>query len=473
MALLIGRERERQVLQTCLDSKKAEFLVVYGRRRVGKTFLINQFFKSGFSFYTTGTPNGTMKDELRVFEDSLYRYSGKKVRLHDWIDAFSMLRDYLETEEVQRDIQSGKRIIFIDELPWFDTPRSSFKAALDYFWNSWASNQEDLVLIVCGSATSWIMNNIIYDTGGLYNRITRHIYLPPFTLKECEQLLQANGVAFSRHQIVECYMILGGIPYYLDFMDKRLSLTQNIDALFFQPFGQLRNEYQRLYSSLFKNYQDHIGIVETLFRKKSGMTRSEIIAEGPLKDGGTLTKILSELEECGFIRHYPDFSKNKSGKIYQLVDALSLFYLTFVNHGNVTSWIEFVGTPRYYAWCGLAFERVCLLHTDQIVEGLKISGMQSSIRSWKSKSGAAGAQIDLLIDRKDNVVNICEIKYASEPYAIDKAYEQNLIHKVETFRKETGTRKSLFLTFISSYGLVNNQYRNAVINELCEDDLFK
>lgn len=472
MAVLIGREREREILQTCLESRKSEFVVVFGRRRVGKTYLVNQFFNGSFSFYATGTPNGKMRDELRVFEDSLYRYTGRKVKLADWIDAFSALRDYLESGNVQREFQTGKRVVFIDELPWLDTPRSSFKAALDYFWNSWASNQEDLIMIVCGSATSWIMNNVIYDTGGLYNRITRQIFLAPFTLKECEQMLEVNGLQYSRHQIIECYMVFGGIPYYLDFLDKRLSLTQNIDALFFKPFGQLRNEYQRLYSSLFRNYKDHIGIVETLFRKKTGMTREEIINESQIKNGGTLTKILRELEECGFIRSYSDFTKAKSGRVFQLVDALSLFYLTFVNSRERSSWLDFIGTPKYYSWCGYAFERVCLLHTDQITEALRISGMQNSVCSWKSRNADSGAQIDLLIDRKDNVVNVCEIKFASEPYAIDKAYGQNLIHKIETFRTETGTRKALFLTFISSYGLVNNKYRNIVVNELRENDLF-
>ena len=471
---MIGREREKRILQECLNSKRPEFLAVYGRRRVGKTYLIRQFFRESFAFYATGVSGLNTRQQLRIFHESLQKYGdSEKAVPRDWLEAFSRLEQLLSAPEVHREYQSGKRIVFLDELPWMDTARSDFRSALDYFWNSWGSSQNDLVLIICGSATSWIINHIVKDTGGFYNRITRQIRLMPFCLHECEQLLQSNGMRLTRKQIVECYMILGGIPYYLNYLSPQYSLPQNVEMLLFQENGPLRYEYDRLFSSLFKNSANHLAIIEELSRRRSGLTRTELTKSKGIPDGKELTRCLDELEQCGFIRKYSDFTRKSSGFIFQLTDALILFFLTWLKDKRTASWTDILNTPAYNAWCGLAFERVCQVHSDQIKGALGIQGISSHEFAWRSRNSHPGAQIDLLIDRRDDVINLCEIKYASGEFAIDSAYEKELLYKEEAFRKETGTRKATLPTMITLNGIKNNAHRNVIVNEITAEDLFR
>ena len=471
---MIGRKEEIAVLTDCMDSGKPEFIAVYGRRRVGKTYLVKEFFNDTFSFYSTGVQNVNTKQQLRIFKEALVKYGDtEKTIPKDWFEAFLRLEKLLESDHVTREYKTGRRVVFLDELPWMDTARSDFRSALDYFWNSWGSSQKDLVFIICGSATSWIINNIVKDTGGFYNRLTMQIRLMPFSLMECEQLFQSNGVQMTRRQIVESYMILGGIPYYLNYVKPQYSLAQNIEMLFFQENGPLKYEFQQLFRSLFRNADRYIDIIRELSKRSNGYTRAELIKSGNTVEGKELTRCLEDLEQCGFIRKYHDFSLKTNGSYYQLTDPMCLFHFTFLEHEKVDSWMDFIHTPAYYAWGGLAFEKVCLLHTRQIKAALGISGVSTREFAWNSKKTKPGAQIDLLIDRKDDVINVCEIKYSQEEYVIDAAYEENLTHKIETFRAETNTKKALLLTMITYAGVKKNKYRNIVVNEITIDDLFR
>lgn len=266
---MVGRKKEQKLLNDCLYSDRAEFLVVYGRRRVGKTYLIKEYFNNSFSFYATGLANAKTKEQLKVFNESLVECGGEDKKVPaDWYDMFGKLKKFLQRECVRRDPVSGKRVIFLDELPWMDTARSDFKSALEYFWNSWASAQKDILLIVCGSATSWIIDNLLSDKGGFYNRVTRQMHLMPFTLNECRELFEENGVTMTKQQVIESYMVFGGIPYYLNCFDRRLSLAQNIDELLFKQTGQLYYEYDRLLGSLFKKWERHAAILTALSKKK-------------------------------------------------------------------------------------------------------------------------------------------------------------------------------------------------------------
>ena len=471
---MIGRKEEISTLVDCINSKRPEFIAIYGRRRVGKTYLVKEFFRDNFSFYATGVQNKKTGQQLRIFKESLVKYGDKiKTIPKDWFEAFSRLEKLLESDQVPREYETGRRVVFLDELPWMDTPRSDFKSALDYFWNSWGSSQKDLVLVVCGSATSWIINNIVKDTGGFYNRLTRQIRLLPFNLGECEQLLESNGLQLTKRQVVECSMIFGGIPYYLNYLKPQLSLAQNVQMLFFQENAPLKYEFHNLFYALFRNADNYISIVLELSKRRYGYTRAELINTGKVKDGKTLTKSLDDLVQCGFVRKYHDFSKKVNGCHYQLVDALCLFHLSFLTDGKTGSWLEFINTPAYYTWCGLAFEIICLLHTKQIKQALGISGIYSQEFSWNSKKTKPGAQIDLLIDRKDDVINVCEMKYSREPYSIDEKYEADLLRKMEVFRSETKTKKALMLTFISFSGMKKNAYSNNILCEIGADDLFR
>ena len=470
---MVGRKEEIEVLTDCLNSGKPEFVAVYGRRRVGKTYLIKEFFNDTFSFYATGVQKVTTGQQLRLFKESLVKYGDTVNTIpKNWFEAFSRLEKLLQANSVSKEYKTGRKVVFLDELPWMDTPKSDFRSALDYFWNSWGASQKDLLLIGCGSATSWIINHIVKDTGGFYNRLTRQIRLMPFNLSECEQLLESNGMQMTKKQIVESYMLFGGIPYYLNYLRPQYSLAQNVEMLFFKENSPLKFEFNQLFKSLFRNAKNYIDIVKELAKKKSGLTRTELLKTGKTVEGKELTKCLEELEQCGFLRKYNDFAMKKNGCHFQLVDSLCLFHLTFLDTGKIDSWIDFVGTPAYFAWGGFAFERVCFQHIPQIKKALGISGISAHEFAWMSKKTTPCAQVDLLIDRKDDVINVCEIKYTQNEYSIDADYEKELVHKVETFRTETKTKKSLCLTMISFSGLHKNKYSNIVLNELSSDALF-
>lgn len=469
---IVGRISEQAALNEYVASDKPEFVAVYGRRRVGKTFLVREFFKNGFDFYLTGLANEKAQKQLRNFNAALQKYGKMPYPVVDnWFDAFDQLIHLLENSETK-----GRKVIFLDELPWMDTPRSGFITALEHFWNSWASSRPDIMLIVCGSATSWMINNLIRNRGGLHNRVTRRMYIEPFSLGECEEFYADNGIVMSRYQMLESYMILGGIPFYLGLMSRGLSLAQNIDKLCFSRNGDLREEFSSLYASLFRHSENHIKIVEALGKKAKGMTREEIIAATKLPPGGSFSKTLEELEQCGFIRSYRAFGKRERSRLYQLIDFFTLFHLNFIRdnaYNDEHFWTNFIENAKHRAWSGYAFEQVCLAHIKQIKGKLGISGVSTNVASWRSQDSDPGAQIDLLLDRGDNVINLCEMKYAGAEFVIDKKYDGSLRNKKETFTRESATRKAVHLTMVTTYGVKKNEYSGLIQSEVKMDDLFK
>ena len=470
---VIGRVKELDEIEQCISSGRPEFMVVYGRRRVGKTFLIKEYFNNRFSFYATGLLNGKTKSQLKIFKESLIEYGDEEKAIpKDWFEAFRRLRKVLEAPTVCRDVASGRRVIFLDEVPWMDTARSDFKAALDYFWNSWASSQKDLLLIVCGSATSWIINNILFDKGGFYNRITRQLNIKPFSLGECAEYFQSYGFTFTKKQVIDCYMVFGGIPYYFNLFDKRLSLVQNINNLVIDPQGQLHYEYEHLFSSLFKNAATHVKIISVIAEQKWGVQRTDIVDKTGISDGEGLTRALRELEQCGFIRKYKNMTSKIKGSFFQVVDPFVLFSHYYLQDDKLTDWLKFYKSAAFYAWRGNAFEIVALCHIQQIKKCLGISGVSSEEYSWKSIQKNNGAQIDLIIDRRDDVMNICEMKYSDDEYVIDSEYEKEIIHKVELFRKEVEPEKALHVTLVTVSGLKKNEHSDVVLNIIKGEDLF-
>ena len=472
--MLIGREKQQQELLGLLERDESQFCAVYGRRRVGKTYLVKQTFGGKFAFTHTGLSKASKEEQLWEFRESLRR-AGMKTRKmpKTWYEAFHMLEDHLAS------LQQEKKIVFIDELPWMDTPKSRFVSALEHFWNGWANMRNDIVLIVCGSATSWIIGNIVRNYGGLHNRLTRQIYLRPFTLKQCETYAQKRSLEMTHKDILETYMVLGGVPYYWSLLKPELSWAQNIDNLFFAEGAELRNEFDALYASLFRSPQPYIEIVTALGTKKVGMTYDELDKALSINLGGKLKEKLDELEQCNFIRSYAALGKKKKDTRYQLIDNFTLFYFKFIAElktGNRTSWLTIIGSPTYRSWSGLAFERVCMLHEQQLLVALGISGMSCGIYSWTyhpQNEQEKGAQIDLLIDRSDNVINLCEIKFSDEPFMLTKAYEEQLRHKRSVFINVTESHKAVRTVMITSYGLARNAYANSIPNQLTMDDLFQ
>lgn len=472
--MLIGRQSEKKVLRELLESEQSEFVAVYGRRRVGKTYLIRETFDYSFVFQHTGILDAPMKEQLSEFRESLYSAGMKRCAMpRTWSDAFRLLQQWIASQP------EGKKVVFIDELPWMDTPRSNFIRALDHFWNGWATMRKDIVLIVCGSATSWIIDNIVMNYGGLHNRLTRQIHLLPFSLSECESYCKDRKLGFTRKQILEGYMVMGGIPYYWSFMQRGISLSQNIDRLFFAENGDLVHEYDALYASLFRNPSCHIAIVNELAKKKAGMTREELLAATGIGEGEQFVKALKELEQCSFIRRYTYIGKRKKDAIFQLMDNYTLFYFKFIkqnSNGDRHFWTSMLQSSTHDAWAGLAFERVCLQHLEQIKAALGFSAVISTAHSWISKTektNARGVQIDLLIDRNDGVINLCEMKYAQEEYVIDKAEDERLRNRLSTFVRESGTKKAVFTTMITTYGLKKGAYADDIPCEVTMDDLFR
>lgn len=367
--------------------------------------------------------------------------------------------------------------MFIDELPWLDTPKSNMLSALEHFWNSWASARKDIVLIVCGSATAWIQKKILNNYGGLHNRVTLKMRIQPFSLGECEQYMQSRGFALSRKEITVGYMAMGGIPYYWSLMKKQFSLDQNIDHLFFKDDAPLQNEYNALYASLFKFPEPYMKVVIALSDVKGGMLRSEIIKRAKLSDNQTFSDVLKDLEQCGFIRKYMALGKKTRGAFYQLIDNYTLFYLNFVKQNTEKDehfWTNSIDTPIIESWCGLAFERVCLWHIPQIKVALGIQGVNSSVYSWRTTPNELhdGAQVDLLIDRKDGVINLCEMKFSDDEYAFDSNQERKLRNRRTAFKLDTKTTKSVHITLVTTYGLRKNSHSNIVQSVVNLDNLF-
>ena len=470
--MIIGRKEEQQILHSAVQSENSEFVAVYGRRRVGKTYLIRETFGYKFTFQHTGLAKGNTKEQLFSFAISLRDAGYDDCPIpKSWLEAFSLLSAYLKNSTDE------KKIIFLDELPWMDTARSNFISAFEHFWNGWASARKDIVLIICGSATSWIINKVINDHGGLHNRVTKQIALQPFTLKECEMFAQSKGLEMSRYQLAECYMVFGGIPYYWSLLEKGLSLAQNIDKIIFAKNGKLSNEFNQLYASLFKSPEQYIDIVTALGKKKVGMTREEIIAATDKYSNGALSKVLDELEYCGFIRKYNGFDKKSKQAIYQLIDNYTLFYFKFIQQNENNDehfWSASIDSAMHRAWSGLAFERLCMAHTQQIKAALGIAGVLSNVYSWRKEADETsdGAQIDLLIDRKDQVINLCEMKYSLSEYIIDAEYEQKLRNKKSVFIDTTNTRKAVHLTMVTTFGIKANAHSGIVQNEITLEDLF-
>ena len=469
---IIGREKEKSALRQYVESGAPEFLVVYGRRRIGKTFLIREYFKGKFDFYVTGLANGKKDEQLQAWSMALSdSFGGSGGNAANWLDAFALLKGKLEKLE-----KAKRKILFIDEAPWMDTPKSGFRTALEHFWNGWASGRPDIFLIICGSSTSWVVKNLLKDKGGLHNRVTRRMRLLPFTLKETEAYLAEKEINIGRYRVCEAYMIFGGVPYYLSLLGKGLSLPQNVDALCFDDDGSMRGEFQEVYSTLFRNSDNYISVVTALSAKIKGLTRDEIIRATGLKSGGGLTQIMEELELCGFIHAYPNYLMDENLCLYQLADPFSLFHLRFIKGKRPKDqrfWTGNLDNPSLSAWKGYAFEQVCLSHSEQIKQALGIASISAEISSWRSRLSSPGAQIDLLFDRKDGIINLCEIKYSKAEYFITGKEETGLRNKIAVFEAETGTKKAVHLTMVTTYGIISNSHSGIVNSEVTLDDLFQ
>jgi len=454
----------------------SEFTAIYGRRRVGKTFLVRELFKDKITFYVSGVFNEAAESQLTLWNREIASFNCGQIKDADnWLDAFSNLNTGIEKITLEGNKQ--KKVIFLDEISWLaGKHKTGFLAGLDYFWNRWASSRDDILLIICGSVSTWITDNIINSKGGLHNRLTRQILLNPFTLIECELFYRDRNIPFTRLQTAEAYMIFGGIPYYMNLFMPHLSLYQNVDAVYFNEGAELKNEFENLYKSLFSNSETYMLVINTLASKGIGMTRNEIVNESKLSNGGNLTKILHNLIICGFIRKYKTYGNKEKDSLYQLIDFFSLFDIKFKGRREEYSkdyWLQISATPLYHAWSGFSYEKLCLLHIPQITKKLGISGIRTAIYAWSGEMNGSRSQIDLVIERADKVINLCEVKFSSGVYAVEKKYAEIIRNKRLSFAYNTNTRSALHNTLITTYGVVRNIESAEIISTVILDDLFE
>jgi AAA+ ATPase superfamily predicted ATPase len=452
---MVGRSEEIKVLNSLLTSKEAELVSVLGRRRVGKTYLIRETFRENIVFEFVGIQNGTTQEQLNSFTFCLQQTFGKKAVpniITNWLQAFQTLIEILTANKSRK-----KQVVFIDEMPWIAGIKPGFLKAFGFFWNSWAS-KNNVVVAICGSAASWMIKQVINDKGGLHNRVTRQIYLQPFTCNETKEYLKQRGLKFNDGQITELYMILGGIPYYLKQIGKGKSVAQVVNNLCFETNAPLKNEFDNLYAALFAKPINYIAVIKACYSKWKGISQKEVVRLSGLASGGTLTKILEELEISGFITSTSPFSNIKKEKLYRLTDEFSLFYLKFMQEKKAHNWNLISKTQSFKLWMGYAFENFCFKHIDKIKQQLGIAGIISNQYSYNIKNTAknSGGQIDLIIDRNDQCINLCEIKFYDGLFVISKQYESLLNQRVQNFKWETKTKKTIFLTFITKWGVKNN-----------------
>lgn len=479
MCTIIGRKREIKLLEDYRDSGRAEFIAMYGRRRVGKTFLINEVLGDSIAFRHTGlspydrTRKVSMKSQLQNFQYSLIRYGMEEAGLpKSWMEAFFMLEQLLERKD-----NGSRQVVFIDELPWMDTPRSAFLTALEAFWNGWGNSRHNLCLVVCGSATSWMLDNLINNKGGLYGRLTGEIKLSPFTLGECEEFFKSRNINMSRYNVTQAYMILGGIPFYLNCFNPSLSLAQNVDALFFSRKAKLGDEFERLFKSVFDNAEGCMKIIRALGRRHSGYTREQIAAITGINPNGDFTKMLKALIGSDFATKYVPLGMGKREVHYKLSDCFCWFWLHFKESYNITEsdyWQHHMRESQISSWRGIAFEEVCFQHIPQIKMALQIAGVSSQESSLivRGDTEAEGMQIDMVIDRADDVVNVCEMKYSKTAFVVTKQYSDKLMKRLSALETHF-PHKTLHLTLISIQPLERNEHSDVLTSAVTADDLFK
>ena len=474
MEKLIGRERECEELEWALKSQRSELVVLYGRRRVGKTFLVRRFFGDTYSFHYVGAHKQKKEVQLQNFKEALERFSGNQdiPEFGNWHEAFQQLAEYLGN------CADKRKILFFDEMPWMDTKGSEFVDELEYFWANWVQNRDDIVFIACGSATSWMKEKLEENQGGLHNRITHRIYLRPFYLNECKAYLEEHGFEWSDYQILQCYMIFGGVPYYLSLLRPYLSLSENVDTLIFRRGGDLSDEFKELYSALFSKADRYISIVKLLSKKREGFTRSEIELSTGFSGGG-LTKMLDNLERCDFIVSYAQFGHKTKMTLYRLSDFYTLFYFRYVedNRSRDEQYWQHHHTDRSVeSWEGFTFEEICLRHLSHIKYGLGISGIATESSSWryvpKKEDSRSGAQVDLVIKRADRIIHLVEMKFSEASYNVTKEYEDKLQQRKALFIEATGTTYNVVHTFITPSGVSRGIHSSFIHSQLTSKHLF-
>jgi hypothetical protein len=483
-AALIGRQAERETLSRAAAVDRAALVAIYGRRRVGKTHLVRTHLAplAGVYFEIIGQHAAPRATQLANFKEQLestfFRY--RLPELTSWREALSLLGDAVERAAHERPREPI--VVFFDELPWMATHRSGLVPAIDYLWNARLSKLPNLVWVLCGSAASFMLDRLINAKGGLHNRITHRLRLDPFQLSDTRDFLASRGLRRGTAQTLELYMALGGVPYYLLQVPRGASAAQAIGQICFERSGQLSDEFARLFSSLFDDSGEHEKLIRAVAKRRAGVLRDELISLAGLKSGGRVSRRLDELEAAGFLARFVPYGKTKRDTSYRLIDEYCLFYLSWIEPAPTSSfstsgvkyWQAKAGSPGFRAWAGYAFEGICLKHSAEIQAALGIDTMANVVGTWRyapaSGTSDRGAQIDLLFDRPDGVINLCELKYAADEFVLTKAYAKELVEKVEIFKRRSKAKKDVLVTLVTTHGLKPGLWNDEVIDSVVTVD---
>ncbi len=471
---IIGRKAEKKELEQCEKSKKSELVCVYGRRRAGKTYLVEQTFGDYFAFRAIGLEKGSIKDQLKAFNQRLQE-CGDEVRKvpQNWFEAFSRLDKILSRDDIILS-PHGKKIVFFDEFPWFATQRSDFLLAFEDFWNRRGTQSGDLVFIICGSATSWIIKNVLEDSGSMYKRVTAQIFIKPFSLAETKLYFDDNEFDWSKEQIMEFQMVFGGLPFFMSLMNENESFRQNIDRLLFRPNALLQDETDKLLESTLKKSPVYGQILGELSSHLYGMKKSECQEKLNIPVG-TFTRAVEDLIKCRYIVEYTR-NYEKSNPLYiQLVDPYLLFHFHFLsNRKRITSYEDLSSNIGLYSnWRGHAFEILCFHHLDQIKKSLGISGVKTECFSWTNSEDKEKIQIDMVIERDDKITNICEMKCTDQPFVMSKEDDLSLLRKRDIFKEKTRTKNSIRIVLVSAAGLSGVAHTEHISDVITLGDLFE
>ncbi|PHR34970.1 MAG: ATPase [Fluviicola sp.] len=457
--VIVGRVKEKEILSNALNSSRSELIAIYGRRRIGKTFLIREFYEKGMVFSMTGFSDGNRDVQIKNFQAKLNEVTDefKQEKALDWIDCFVLLKKYITGLRKSK----HKKVIFIDEFPWIATNKSGFLAAFENFWNDFCVGRTDLVVIVCGSAASYMVKKLIKNHKGLSKRITQKINLRPFTLGEVKDFFEHKNNPLLDYELLKIYMSLGGVPEYLEQVQKGESAVSTIERLCFQPGAYLEDEFDDVFDSLFESSSFHKKIIDVLAGgTKKGLSRTTLLDKCGLDSSGRFSQSLVELEISGFVLKYDSYKGKSKETLYRIYDEYCLFYLQFMKPFKGNSWLQLYQKSEYLIWCGYAFETICLKHSTEIKRALKIEGIASKNYTWSNPK----AQVDLVIDRDDNWVNLCEMKFYNDEFVIDAGYLKRLETKKREFKAEKGGRKGVFLTMMTTHGVKSNKYSSAIVD---------
>lgn len=480
---IIGREEELATISRLYTSERSEFLALYGRRRVGKSFLIEEAMENKFTFMTVGLFIKVDKDDaekvesyrqqqLRHFYSSLLEYGlpeeGNPAPTN-WLDAMNLLKKLLLSK------RSRRKVVFIDELPWLAGPQSSeLVSELGFFWNQWARKRKDILLIVCGSATSWMIDNVIREYEGLYGRVTETIALKPFTLAECERYWEKRGFHLSRYEVALTYMVIGGVPYYMDSFRPDRTMADNINTIYFNK-DKARQEFKDVYAGLYSSSEVYINVIRQLGKRFYGMSRTELLEALDKKGGGNFSDVLENLIDSGIIRSYTLYGSPRKQTVYQLMDFFTLFYLRFCENTDFTSWRSVQRSKPFYSWAGNSFELLVVEHIQQLADALRIKEYATPF-SWSGDTPDGDeAQIDLVIPATaERADYICEMKFSEGKYILKEEDADDITRHIEALKNSSIHKlsHSIYVVLVTSFGVTESKHRSHLNDIVTLDSLF-